>query len=208
MLHAIETGKLEAVKGVMDRGGDLASTELDPAVLVLLAVRSSRRDTALLKYFLEDLKMKDEDSRALSRAVLQVALYRREGWDDKVHFEMLRMLLDRQADRKTPGMSSALCIAAGMRSTHLVELLLEEGVDVNGVDLNGRTALLAAASNGGIEMINLLLDRGADIHCRRTLAEKRFAVGNNVCKYAVARRGLFFTLCGLRILLVVSTVLK
>ena len=43
----------------------------------------------------------------------------------------------------------------------VVELLLEKGVDPDSADANGQTALHAAAESGSVELVDMLLDRGA-----------------------------------------------
>ncbi|XP_043706675.1 integrin-linked protein kinase 1-like [Telopea speciosissima] len=47
-----------------------------------------------------------------------------------------------------------------------VEELLNEGVDVNSIDLDGRTALHIAACEGHVEVVKLLLSRKANIDAR------------------------------------------
>ena len=47
-----------------------------------------------------------------------------------------------------------------------VEDLLNEGTDVNSIDLDGRTALHIAACEGQIEVVKLLLSRKANIDAR------------------------------------------
>ena len=47
-----------------------------------------------------------------------------------------------------------------------VEDLLNEGADVNSIDLDGRTALHIAACEGHVEVVRLLLGRKANIDAR------------------------------------------
>lgn len=47
-----------------------------------------------------------------------------------------------------------------------VEDLLDEGIDVNSIDLDGRTALHIAACEGHVEVVKLLLSRKANIDAR------------------------------------------
>ncbi|KAJ0035596.1 hypothetical protein Pint_26241 [Pistacia integerrima] len=47
-----------------------------------------------------------------------------------------------------------------------VEDLLDEGIDVNSIDLDGRTALHIAACEGHLEVVKLLLQRKANIDAR------------------------------------------
>src|SRR5918999_4862822 len=52
--------------------------------------------------------------------------------------------------------------AAFVRSVPLSRLLLDAGADVNGQGEGGFTALHAAAANGDEDLVQLLLERGAD----------------------------------------------
>ena len=45
-----------------------------------------------------------------------------------------------------------------------VQLLLDRGVDVNATNIDGDTALMSAAGNGYIKIINLLLDSEANVN--------------------------------------------
>ncbi|XP_055801921.1 integrin-linked protein kinase 1-like isoform X2 [Solanum dulcamara] len=47
-----------------------------------------------------------------------------------------------------------------------VQDLLDEGIDVNSIDLDGRTALHIAACEGHVEVANLLLNRKANVNAR------------------------------------------
>ena len=54
--------------------------------------------------------------------------------------------------------------AAGQRD--VCEVLLDAGADVNAVQHGGYTALLDAAANGNTELVDFLLERGADREAR------------------------------------------
>jgi ankyrin repeat protein len=56
--------------------------------------------------------------------------------------------------------------AAAARRGEVARLLIEAGADVNATQRHGYTPLHAAAENGDIELIDLLLDRGARIDAR------------------------------------------
>jgi ankyrin repeat protein len=54
--------------------------------------------------------------------------------------------------------------AAALGDVHGMSLLVDSGVDVNGVALDGWTPLTRAAHAGKLEAVKLLLARGADIN--------------------------------------------
>lgn len=47
-----------------------------------------------------------------------------------------------------------------------VKALLDDGIDVNNIDLDGRTALHIAACEENVEVVRLLFSRGANINAR------------------------------------------
>jgi uncharacterized protein len=78
-----------------------------------------------------------------------------------------RLLLDRGADvdalstgaiARVPPLGTAVFV----RSLHLARLLLDAGADVNRQGAGGFTALHSAAQSGDVELVKLLLERGAD----------------------------------------------
>jgi hypothetical protein len=58
---------------------------------------------------------------------------------------------------------SDLLKAAGRNDISQVKNLLDEGLDVNGKNKNGWSALMIAASQGNIEMLKLLIEKGAAV---------------------------------------------
>ncbi|KAF7805298.1 integrin-linked protein kinase 1-like [Senna tora] len=80
--------------------------------------------------------------------------------------------------RRSPGDDSDLTVPENLDSTMQllfmacrgdvkgVEDLLNEGIDVNSIDLDGRTALHIAACEGHVEVVKLLLSRKANIDAR------------------------------------------
>jgi ankyrin repeat protein len=106
------------------------------------------------------------------------------------NLESVRLLLDAGADPNeiAPGGSTALLVAINNYHYETASLLVDYGADVNGADKGGRTPLHAAVRSGTLpvigsparkptgsmnrlELISILLDRGADVNAR-TAAER------------------------------------
>ena len=86
------------------------------------------------------------DTRALELAAMQG------------HIEVMKLLLENSVD---PKKSSALCKAAGQNLVEAAELLLDAGCEIDKISY-GYTPLLAAVSEGYVEMAQFLMQRGAD----------------------------------------------
>jgi len=63
------------------------------------------------------------------------------------------------------GMHTPLILATRHSHRDLVIMLLAAGVDIDGVDGSGHTALHIAAEEGLVSMMELLLDKGAAVDC-------------------------------------------
>lgn len=72
-----------------------------------------------------------------------------------------------------------LILSAEKGDIQRVLKLLDEGVDINVTDSNGRTAVMAATYNNQVEMVKKLIEKGADINIRDNNL-------NNVLLYAGA----------------------
>lgn len=60
----------------------------------------------------------------------------------------------------------ALCWAATHGDVRQVNLLLDKGAEVDGLDGENRTALMDACYSGKIEVVRVLITRGADVDKR------------------------------------------
>jgi ankyrin repeat protein len=75
----------------------------------------------------------------------------------------LKLLLQdsrRLDDARMAGFGLMVAVSHGDRAA--VRILLDKGIKVNGVELDGTTALLLAAGNGDSTIVRLLLESGAD----------------------------------------------
>jgi hypothetical protein len=93
-----------------------------------------------------------------------------EAWK-KDRWDFVRFLLLHGADPQAPieyyaGKGPPLVAAAWEGQYKIVELLLQQGVDVNAKDSIGMSALRTAAGKGDLEIVRLLLEHGADVNSR------------------------------------------
>merc|ERR1719181_1717343 len=82
------------------------------------------------------------------------------------HVDIVKLLLDAnaEADTKNAEGGSALQFAAGGGNFEGVKLLVEAGADVNSQDtVHGTTVLMLACAAAVPEVVEYLLEKGADI---------------------------------------------
>ncbi len=80
--------------------------------------------------------------------------------------QLCRGLSDKLVDALKAGDASALSASAASGEVELVRLFIEKGLDVNGVNIYGETALMKAADVSSAEAVKLLLESGADASAR------------------------------------------
>ena len=80
-----------------------------------------------------------------------------------------------EATSEDPGADLIDSARSGQSET--VEALLLAGVDPNATDANGRTALMRASQEGHVDIIELLLDQGADVNARGALLDAQDNMG-------------------------------
>ena len=183
MIEAVKAGDADGLRAILQGDAEAATAREEGGDSPLLtALYHGRRDLAEL--MLAHGRQPDAFEAAAVgdvgrlRAALDaepgvVTRFAHDGWTLLHlacffgHLDTVRLLLERGAD------AGALSIN-GMRNTPLhaalagplpaegVRLLVDAGADVNARQHGGYTALHSAAQNGRMEVIDLLLERGAD----------------------------------------------
>jgi ankyrin repeat protein len=140
-----------AAKRLLDAGADVNAVSLVGTTPLFPAVTTSADTTRLLLD-----RGADPDARARTGAT--PILFTRGA-------EVIALLLARGADARARSKTgeSSLMEAAIRGDVRGAKLLLENGVDVNGADHRGYTALMLAAQydRDSVELVRLLLDHGA-----------------------------------------------
>jgi ankyrin repeat protein len=117
-------------------------------------------------YLSQKIEIRQERKTALLRTAV-------EKGDEHGLLVLLLKGVDMDA-KLAKGGERALHLAAGLGHAKLVRLLLEEEVDLDAQDAEGRTPLMDACIAGRLEIAGLLLDEGADAKAQD--AEKKSAL--------------------------------
>ncbi|MBW3600749.1 MAG: ankyrin repeat domain-containing protein [Planctomycetes bacterium] len=160
-LPQLQSVKVDGVP--LARGGDLLSLKSEPEANKLLAAKAEPdvfwaidqkyppSGLRYLRWLLEHGADPDRSLHAYRPAARPGAAFSNAG-------------IPQTRGNYAVGGVSPLAALAVRNALAEVEILLDYGADPNRVDGSGRTALTAAAGVGDVEMIKLLLDRGAEFH--------------------------------------------
>ena len=157
-LYAAATmpGGAAAVRHLLEAGADVNAATLVGTTALFPAVNVSAEMTRLL------LDKGADVNRATLSGVTPIMFTRDAA--------IVQLLVAHGADVKARSKvgETALMDAAARGDLAAAKLLVERGADVNAVDHRGYTPLIFAAHYDGdaIELVRLLLSRGADIHAR------------------------------------------
>ncbi|XP_060944865.1 ankyrin repeat domain-containing protein 50 [Limanda limanda] len=156
-------GHSEAVRLLLDAGADVDGCDGEARTALRAAAWGGHEEIVLT---LLDYGAQVDKADGKGRTPLIAAAY-------MGHHEAVEILLDRKAevdladgDGRTALSVAALCVptAAGIKSYgEVASLLLERGADPGHRDHDGMTPLLLAAYEGHEEVVELLLEAGADV---------------------------------------------
>ncbi|MHC4203403.1 MAG: ankyrin repeat domain-containing protein [Planctomycetota bacterium] len=149
--HAVEAGKIEVVKLLVEAGADASAGHWPPLCQAVV-----ENNTAIAEYLIDHGATINYPG---DWGPLQESPFMSN------NIEMVKLLIARGADIND-GTWPVLHIAINRRRRDIVELLIQRGADVNAKDTYGCTPLQYAAQTGRTEVVQLLLEAGANISLR------------------------------------------
>jgi len=166
LANAVVNKDLTALDSLLNAGIDINVTEEDGGATVLVIACSFKDYDNVVSILISrgaDVNFKGKDGRTPLM------------WAAGNSLETTKILLDNGADVKAKGddgmtafIQSAFGILSKKVDTEVMDLLLENGADVNsalkGKDAAGWTALLFAAVNGDVELVEYLILHGANVN--------------------------------------------
>jgi ankyrin repeat protein len=156
LIYAATNGSVESVKILLEAGADVNAANAFGATALIRAVNQPEKVRLLLA------KGADVNARTRQgRTALLAASYDERGE------EVVKMLLAKGANPNVTDEAAGttpLLAATFTNCASVARLLIERGLDVNARDRRGFTPLMNAASWNNVELIELLLAKGAKIN--------------------------------------------
>ncbi|GAB5032884.1 potassium channel skor-like [Nannochloropsis oceanica] len=147
MFNAIDEGDLEAVKLLLDKGFKANAADYDlRSGLHFAAAKGEDKIVELLIQRGADVHLRDR----WERNALQDAI-------DNGHFTVTNMLASQGAELKLQNSAGRLCAAAFSDNLFELQRLVENGINCNAGDYDGRTALHLGACEGNNKVVEYLL---------------------------------------------------
>jgi len=181
--EAIESKNIGLVKFLLQNGADFNKTyALSRMIHEYYSYESDAENEAMWDYVIMYLQGHKLNAEVRTDAYIQGRLKYDE--DFKPKFEKLNLY----PDYKTEAAKRGMLEAAERNDYGLLREMIENGVDVNYQDNNGRTALFFVAkhdspNNEDVEMVQYLLDYGADANIK----DKKGKTAFDGCAYKICQ---------------------
>ena len=163
LIQAAESGNIERVRELLDRGADINSQD-DYGLRLRLRVGYANTALIFASYQGHTEIVKLLLDRGADPNIQNDKGYTALKLTEYGNIDIIESLLNRDADPniQTDDGDTPLMFASLEDHIETVQLLLSRGADPNIRDRNGETALMQASENGNIEIVKLLLDNDAD----------------------------------------------
>jgi ankyrin repeat protein len=157
LMYAADKGNVEIARLLLDRGADVNAKGPFGTALTKACEKDHRATASLLLDRGAEVNAKDQnDETPLMKACA------------RGYKETAGLLLDRGAEvnAKDRFGHTPLMKAAKADHLHVVKFLLEKGADINVKNESGETPLMAAAGLGEFDIVELLLNKGAQLSAK------------------------------------------
>jgi len=155
IVRYVEIGDIDRVKMLLDEGVSPNTTNDKGGSLLVIAMSKHMRSMA---QFLID-RGADMDIGGRNRTVLQYAIWHIYGNHSD---EMILLLLRNGAKPRTKDLIDIIETSA---SIYLARMVIDMGVDIN-ADVDGTIPLIRATQIPDIDVVLLLIEKGAKVNCR------------------------------------------
>lgn len=158
--YPVDDVAAKVVKSLLDKGANISALATGPGqeyVVTSIGNAIFRGNEKVVKVLLDAGGWRNQSKY---NSIIQVAI-------DEKHYQIARLLLEAApADYREPDRCTLLHMAIDLPSADiaLVRLLLDKGAPLNAACFRGTTPLHRAVQHGYVDSVELLIERGADIH--------------------------------------------
>ena len=174
LIHAARKGNLEVVEALIDCGACVDDSDRHGKTALLFAAEAGHGETVRALVEAADAEAKTDTGRT-------VLMYAGTG-------EVAQLILDKgvgvTAGDDVGRTALIFSATAGVAST-----LIKAGADVNIADDQGNTPLICASNDGDMELVEVLLDQGADVNASTGLGRTAmmFAATSEIARSLVKK---------------------
>ena len=168
-LNALQKESMELIRLLLSKGADINHKTNYGTTVLHFAIQE--KNTALIKFLVgkgADINIRNKKNQS---AIYLAALNNQ--------MDVVLFLLEKGAEIDQKSAYMLLPAAAKNGNLALTESLLEQKLNVNHKNANGNTALHEAAAAGKLEMVKLLISRGANSKIRNNYGETPLDIAGN-----------------------------